>query len=628
VIEYHRSQWRRPRCWNSSIPVDFENIVLKAMAEAREDRYATAQELADDLTRFLEGRPILARPPSLGTRVEKWARRHQRGLAATVGVLAVALCGLVVSLVLISSERAKKDAAFRAATENRVQAEANYRRADAKFKQAREVLDRFSVRVNQLLADDLPGAEKMRRELLAEMLPYYRQLAREAAHDPSLQKDLALTYTKIGFLSDQLGSQTDAENAYQAAARILENLVREQPQNDEHQRSLALCCNNLAQILQKRGAMTAAQEELERALQIQVHLARNAEADSPVRTELATTYSNLGLLFTQMGDKRNAAKQLHAAIQIQESLRDSDSGDERNLNSLAASYNNLSGLYLPAQPEIARKWVERALTLQITLVTEFPTRREYQSDLALSYNNLGTIQTRLKDWSAAELCFRDAIMIQERLVQVAPLVISYQRDLATSFNNLGMSQTSSQSLTAATESFERALAIQQELVDGHPRDLNLLSALAGIENNLGIVQQQREQLDEANAKFARAIAAQQKALAGAPSVLRFRESLSKHYFNQAAVLRALDRPAEAANATIARRDLWRNDRPRLLQIAAELDAIVAEIPASESRQQVLHEAQQTRKLAAESNSPRPGVARTSTVEVHFDKPQPQAGGQP
>lgn len=633
AIEYHRSQWRRPRCWNSSIPVDFENIILKALAEAREDRYATAKELAEDLTRFLEGRPILARPPSLSSRVEKWARRHQRALAAAVGVLAVASCGLVASLFLISSERAAKDKAFQVATENRQQAEANYQRADAKFRQARDVLNKIGARVNQLLADDVPGAEGVRQELLAELLPYYREFAREAAHDPALQTDLALTYTKIGHLSDQLGSQADAENAYRAAEKILEQLVRAQPKHEEHRRNLALCYNSLAQILQQRGAMTAAEEELERALQIQRELAHDTPVAHPIRIELATTHSNLGHLFSQMGDRRQAAKQLYQAIQIQEAFRQAKATDEQNLHQLAGSYNNLSGLYLPGQPEIARGWVERALALQLALVQEFPTRREYQSDLAGSYNNLGAIQTRLKNWPAAELCFADAITIQERLVKVAPLVTSYQRELATSLNNLGMSQTSSQNRTAATESFARALAIQQELVEVNPRDLNLLSALAGIENNLGIVQQQNQEWEAASATFERAISAQKQALATAPSVLRFRESLSKHYVNQAAVLRELDRPADAATVTIARRDLWRHDRQRLLQIAAELDAIGQEMAASESRQQVVQEAKLTRKIAAESSSPSSGVARAGTFEVNYDKApskgvQPAAGGQP
>ena len=54
-----------PRRLNPAIPRDLETIVLKAMAKEPESRYATAQELADDLRRFLEHKPIQARRPTL-----------------------------------------------------------------------------------------------------------------------------------------------------------------------------------------------------------------------------------------------------------------------------------------------------------------------------------------------------------------------------------------------------------------------------------------------------------------------------------------------------------------------------------------------------------------------------------
>jgi serine/threonine protein kinase len=78
AFEYCRSSWYRPRYWNSSIPADFENIILKAMAETREDRYSTAHELAEDLSRFLEGEPILARRPSWTSRLGRWSMRHRK----------------------------------------------------------------------------------------------------------------------------------------------------------------------------------------------------------------------------------------------------------------------------------------------------------------------------------------------------------------------------------------------------------------------------------------------------------------------------------------------------------------------------------------------------------------------
>src|SRR5437870_4985450 len=66
-----------PRRVNRSIPADLETIVLRAIAKLPDERYATAQALADDLRRFLEDRPVQARRPTLALRLKKWARRHQ-----------------------------------------------------------------------------------------------------------------------------------------------------------------------------------------------------------------------------------------------------------------------------------------------------------------------------------------------------------------------------------------------------------------------------------------------------------------------------------------------------------------------------------------------------------------------
>jgi serine/threonine protein kinase len=61
---------------NAAIPRELETIILKAMAKEPGSRYATAQEQADDLRRFLESKPIRARRPGLLDRAVKWSRRH------------------------------------------------------------------------------------------------------------------------------------------------------------------------------------------------------------------------------------------------------------------------------------------------------------------------------------------------------------------------------------------------------------------------------------------------------------------------------------------------------------------------------------------------------------------------
>jgi serine/threonine protein kinase len=92
---------RPPRHLNKAVPVELETIVLKAMAKNPEERYLTAHELADDLRRFLEDKPIRARRPSLRQRAAKWARRHKTVVQAALVVLLLAVAGLAVSTVLI-----------------------------------------------------------------------------------------------------------------------------------------------------------------------------------------------------------------------------------------------------------------------------------------------------------------------------------------------------------------------------------------------------------------------------------------------------------------------------------------------------------------------------------------------
>ncbi|MGO9471465.1 MAG: protein kinase domain-containing protein [Isosphaeraceae bacterium] len=76
-----------PRRVDPAIPRDLETIVRKAIARDPAHRYQSALELADDLGRLLEDRPILARPPGAIDRAARWVRRHRPAVAAVASVL-------------------------------------------------------------------------------------------------------------------------------------------------------------------------------------------------------------------------------------------------------------------------------------------------------------------------------------------------------------------------------------------------------------------------------------------------------------------------------------------------------------------------------------------------------------
>jgi tetratricopeptide (TPR) repeat protein len=87
-----------PRQLNRALPADLETILLKAVAQEPERRYATAQELADDLRRWQGDRPILARRASGWERVRKWGRRHRPLVAAATVVVVLASVMLAAGL--------------------------------------------------------------------------------------------------------------------------------------------------------------------------------------------------------------------------------------------------------------------------------------------------------------------------------------------------------------------------------------------------------------------------------------------------------------------------------------------------------------------------------------------------
>ena len=84
-----------PRLLNPAVPLDLETICLKCLQKESNERYLTAQQLEDDLSRYLRGEPILARPISVPARVWRWCRR-QPVVASLSAATVLSLVGVAV----------------------------------------------------------------------------------------------------------------------------------------------------------------------------------------------------------------------------------------------------------------------------------------------------------------------------------------------------------------------------------------------------------------------------------------------------------------------------------------------------------------------------------------------------
>jgi len=179
-----------------SVPADLETIVLKATRKEPADRYASAQELADDLQRFLDHRPILAQRPTPAERLRIWSRRHPSIVGAGVVALILISAGSLISTALVRHEQTKTLAAQKRAESAYRQERRRAEEAEARFRLARRAVDEL-VRVSEEELAHRPGMEGLRKRLLGSALVYYREFIEERRNDSDAQTELRDTTRRV-----------------------------------------------------------------------------------------------------------------------------------------------------------------------------------------------------------------------------------------------------------------------------------------------------------------------------------------------------------------------------------------------------------------------------------------------
>jgi tetratricopeptide (TPR) repeat protein len=233
---------RPPRSWNDRLPRDLETITLKAMAKEPSRRYATAQDLADDLWRFLDGRAIVARPVSRAERAWRWARRNP--LAATLGstTASAMLAATIISAVayqrthraLESETMARQEAderrlqaqqALEGEERQRQQTLREQKRAEENFRRARRAVDDSMTRVSESRLLGKPGLQALRNELLEEALRYYKEFLSDAGDDPHIKAEVASAYLRLSQLQETMGRTDESLQSLQQGLDLVEQVL-------------------------------------------------------------------------------------------------------------------------------------------------------------------------------------------------------------------------------------------------------------------------------------------------------------------------------------------------------------------------------------------------------------------
>jgi serine/threonine protein kinase len=185
-----------PHSLDPSVPRELETIVLKALRKEPPERYPTARDLADDLERFLDNRPIRARRPTLSERLRKLARRHPSLVGAAAVVLVLLSAGSLLSTLLIRAEQERTNAEQR-------NAERAYRRerqraeeAEARFRLARRSVDEM-FRISQEELANRPGLEGLRKRLLWSVLASYQEFLEQRRDDAQARAELLETKRRV-----------------------------------------------------------------------------------------------------------------------------------------------------------------------------------------------------------------------------------------------------------------------------------------------------------------------------------------------------------------------------------------------------------------------------------------------
>ncbi|MCA9047455.1 MAG: protein kinase [Planctomycetaceae bacterium] len=317
-----------------TVPRDLEIICLKCLEKSPESRYATANELADDLQRFINREPILARRSPIIERAVRWVRR--RPVPATLLVTTA----LLITGSLLAWGQYTRDVLAEREHAGNMQRMAE-RRADEALRNYRRARVAVDAAVSSILGDDEPGTSELasgQREVLEHARIVYADLTRENPSDPELKYEQAIAHLKLGQVLRRTATRREAAAEFERAISLFAEVrdAIDGPQESDRRKAEAMLF--LAMDARETGNADSGVVLATQALRI----VPSAGADDLLRARILAT---LAWAQSDSGNQPSAIKSYHQAINLLQKLNQREPQSVAALSVLGESAFRLAACY-------------------------------------------------------------------------------------------------------------------------------------------------------------------------------------------------------------------------------------------------------------------------------------------
>ena len=474
------------------------------------------------------------------------------------------------------------------------QARTNLERANANFQLARQAVDDYFTRVSEntlLKVQPSRDLRSLRKELLGDALKFYKSFIVQRGDDPSLRRELARAYARVGKITDEIGTKSEALAAYDKALEIRRMLADADPADVAPRVELAETLVSIADLHRSLGRLPECLDSLEaaRAALEPVVSAHPERADAQL--QFARIFSRTGAIHKLNEEFELADTTVARARGIVAKLVADDPLEPKYLRELAwITYQLGNARSDPRRKdrnlEDAQARYDDALVLYRKLIAAQPSEPDYPIDMAQCYISLCSLCNLKGDHANAIGFLRDALKLQQKVAASHPTVTLYLLDVTNTYYNLGYQFTRVSKLDDALRSYQESIAVAERLVELDPEDLDFQDQLGRATCNLGHVLGLQGKTDQALAAYRKAIDIHRPVLEKAPKLPSYRRPLMIALSNASGVMNNRARPDEAVAFALEARALTAGFPEYVDVIAAHLSkaaGLIAEGQANRDR---------------------------------------------